>query len=142
MGGLLSDLSVKIFGDGADLPGILELYANPLISGFTTNPTLMRKAGIEDYEAFSKELLAAVPDRPISLEVFTDEFDDMERQALKIASWGDNVYAKIPVTNSRGDSSEKLVQRLAEQGRPVGIGVVEVARDGEGIDHRGVAAGW
>ena len=116
MGGLLSDLSVKIFGDGADLPGILELYENPLISGFTTNPTLMRKAGIEDYEAFSKELVAAVPDRPISLEVFTDEFDDMERQALKIASWGDNVYVKIPVTNSRGDSSEKLVQRLAEQG--------------------------
>jgi len=116
MGGVLDGLHVKIFGDGADLPGILELYQNPLISGFTTNPTLMRKAGIDDYEAFSRELLEAVPDRPISLEVFSDEFDDMERQALEIASWGDNVYVKVPVTNTRGDSAAKLVQRLAEQG--------------------------
>lgn len=116
MSGILDNLLVKIFGDGADLRTILDLYENPLISGFTTNPTLMRKAGIEDYEAFAKNLLAAVPDRPISLEVFTDDFDDMERQALKIASWGENVYVKIPVSNTRGEVSERLIRRLAEQG--------------------------
>src|SRR5579883_2788023 len=95
----VSDLKVKIFADGADLAGMRALYANPLIRGFTTNPTLMRKAGVTDYEGFAREVLAAIPDRPISFEVFSDDFDDMRRQALKIAGWGTNVNVKIPVTN-------------------------------------------
>ncbi len=92
------------------------MYANPLIRGFTTNPTLMRKAGITDYEAFAKDILTAVPDRPISFEVFADEFAEMERQALKISGWGENVYTKIPVTNTRRESSLDLVCRLARRG--------------------------
>jgi transaldolase len=110
------DLKVKLFADGADRAGILRMYANPLIRGFTTNPTLMRKAGVTDYEAFAKEIVSAVPDRPISLEVFADEFAEMERQALKISGWGANVYTKIPVTNTRRESSLDLVCRLARQG--------------------------
>ncbi len=112
----VADLQVKLFADGAEREGILRMYENPLIRGFTTNPTLMRKAGITDYEAFAKDILSAVPDRPISLEVFADEFDEMERQALKISRWGDNVYTKIPVTNTRRESSLNLVCRLARKG--------------------------
>jgi transaldolase len=102
----------KIFADGADRGGILELRRNPVIRGFTTNPTLMRAAQVDDYESFALDVLQLVPDLPISFEVFSDDFDDMERQALKISSWGDNVYVKIPVTNTRGESSEALQQRL------------------------------
>jgi len=109
----LADLNVKIFADGADKAGILELYRNPLVKGFTTNPTLMRKAGVGDYRSFARDILAAIPDRPISFEVLSDEFDEMERHALEISSWGDNVYVKIPITNTRGQSSCKLVRRLA-----------------------------
>lgn len=112
----LSDLKVKIFADGADMKGILEMYANPLIKGFTTNPTLMRKVGISDYEAFGREVLAKVPDRPVSLEVFADDFKDMERQALQIASWGKNVNVKIPITNTKGESAAPLIERLSKQG--------------------------
>ena len=112
----LGDLKVKVFADGADRAGILRMYANPLIRGFTTNPTLMRKAGVTDYEAFAKDILTAVPDRPISFEVFADEFAEMERQALKISGWGKNVYTKIPVTNTRRESSLDLVCRLARKG--------------------------
>jgi len=112
----LEDLQVKIFADGADKAGMLEMYANPLIKGFTTNPTLMRKAGISDYRAFAQDIIAAIPDRPLSFEVFSDEFDEMERQALEIASWGQNVYVKIPVTNTRADPSSELLCRLAEGG--------------------------
>src|SRR5690242_4811866 len=101
----LSDLKVKLFADGADKATILEMYRKPYIQGFTTNPTLMRKAGITDYEAFARDILASITDRPVSLEVFADEFDEMERQALKIAKWGDNVYVKIPVTNTRREPS-------------------------------------
>ncbi len=113
---MIERLKTKIFADGADLPSILELYQNPLIKGFTTNPTLMRKAGIADYESFGRELLARVTDRPVSLEVFADEFDDMERQALEIASWGPNVNVKIPVTNTRGESAAPLIERLSKEG--------------------------
>src|ERR1039457_6175027 len=95
-----TDLKVKLFADGADKEAMLDLYRNPLIQGFTTNPTLMRKAGISDYAAFARDILLAIPDRPISLEVFADEFDEMERQGRLIASWGTNVYVKIPVTNT------------------------------------------
>jgi len=109
-------MSVKIFADGAEKAPMLKLYANPQIKGFTTNPTLMRKAGITDYEAFAKDILTAIPDRPISFEVFADEFDEMERQAERIATWGDNVYVKIPVTNTRAESAAPLVARLAARG--------------------------
>lgn len=96
--------------------GILEMAASPMISGFTTNPTLMRKAGISDYEAFGREVLARVPDRPVSLEVFADDFETMERQALQIASWGKNVNVKIPITNTKGESSARLIERLSKAG--------------------------
>jgi transaldolase len=113
---LTDRLRVKIFADGAELPGMLEMYRNPLISGFTTNPTLMAKAGIRDYEAFAREVLQNIPDRPISFEVFADDFEEMERQARIITGWGDNVYVKVPVTNTRGQSARRLVQRLSHSG--------------------------
>ena len=109
----VEDLRVKIFADGADRAGILALAADPLIKGFTTNPTLMHAAGLRDFEAFARDALTCVGDRPISFEVFSDDFADMERQALKMAAWGDNVYVKIPVTNCAGETSAPLVRRLA-----------------------------
>ncbi len=109
----IRDLKIKLFADGADRHTMLELAKNPLISGFTTNPTLMRKAGITDYEAFARDVLEAIPDRPISFEVFADDFDEMERQACQIASWGDQVYVKVPVTNTRGESTAPLISRLS-----------------------------
>ena len=112
----LTDLRIKIFADGADKAGMLELYRNPIIKGFTTNPTLMRKAGVGDYRSFAREIITAIPDRPISFEVLSDEFDEMERQALEIASWGENVYVKIPITNTRGFSSHDLIYRLVRAG--------------------------
>jgi transaldolase len=112
---------VKIFADGADRASILDLAANPLIKGFTTNPTLMRKAGITDYEAFGRSLAREIPNRPFSFEVLSDDFGQMEQQALEIASWGGNVYVKIPITDTRGRSSAPLVKRLAEQGVKVNV---------------------
>ncbi len=108
-------LNVKIFADGADLDGIRKLAQNPLIQGFTTNPTLMRKDGVSDYAAFAKDMLGVIGGAPVSFEVFADEFNEMEAQALEIASWGDNVYVKIPITNTMGDSSVSLVGRLSAQ---------------------------
>jgi len=110
----LDSLAVKIFADGADLEGMIRLYRNPLIKGLTTNPTLMRKAGIQDYESFAKDALAFIKDKPISFEVFSDEFPEMKRQALKIRDWQQNVYVKIPITNSRGETSIPLIRDLAE----------------------------
>lgn len=107
------DLNVKIFADGADKATLLDLYPKPYIKGFTTNPTLMRKAGITDYAAFARDILGTVRDRPISFEVFADDFCEMERQARKLASWGDNVYVKIPVTNTRRESALELIAKLA-----------------------------
>ncbi len=112
----LAELNVKIFADGADQASMLELYRNPLIKGFTTNPTLMRKAGVPDFEAFALAVLKTITDRPISFEVFSDEFDEMERQARKIARWGQNVHVKIPITNTRGESSLPLARHLAQSG--------------------------
>lgn len=112
----ISDLKVKLFADGADKAAMLELYAKPYIQGFTTNPTLMRKAGISDYEAFARDIVKHIPDRPISLEVFADDFTDMERQARKIMTWGDNVYVKIPVTNTKREPSYELIRRLTKEG--------------------------
>jgi transaldolase len=110
------ELRVKIFADGAELPGMLALYRQPHIRGFTTNPTLMNKAGIRDYRGFAREVLAAIPDRPISFEVFSDDFADMERQAREIATWGENVYVKIPVTNTKRESAAPLIARLSHAG--------------------------
>ena len=112
----VADLKVKLFADGAEKRNMLELYANPVIRGFTTNPTLMRKANIGDYEAFARDILAAIPDRPISFEVFADEFDEMERQARRIATWGPNVYVKIPVTNTKRESACALIHELSHAG--------------------------
>jgi transaldolase len=111
----------KIFADGADRASILELAANPLIKGFTTNPTLMRKAGITDYESFGKSLARDIPERPFSFEVLSDDFDQMEQQALRIATWGENVYVKIPITDTRGRSSAALVKRLTMHGVKVNV---------------------
>ncbi|MDD2714770.1 MAG: transaldolase [Candidatus Wallbacteria bacterium] len=112
----IEDLKVKIFADGADKAGMLEMYAKPFIKGFTTNPTLMCKAGIKDYRAFALDILKSIPDRPISFEVFSDEFSEMERQAKEIAGWGKNVYVKIPITNTRREPSYDLVRRLSHAG--------------------------
>jgi transaldolase len=109
----LNSLKIKIYADGADRAGILDLYARPYIKGLTTNPSLMKKAGIRDYEAFARDILRTVTAKPISMEVFSDDFPEMERQALKIAAWGRNVYAKIPIMNSRGESSIPLIRGLA-----------------------------
>lgn len=124
----MSDLKIKLFADGADKIQILKYVADPLIKGFTTNPTLMRAAGVKDYEGFAHEILDAVRDRPISFEVFADEFADMERQARKIASWADNVYVKIPVTNTRGESSMDLVRRLSHSGVKVNVTAILTLR--------------
>src|SRR5437773_5139232 len=116
-----ADLKIKIFGDGADKSMMLRLYRNSLIQGFTTNPTLMRKTGISDYEGFARDILANIPDRPISFEVFADDFSEMERQAQKIASWCANVYVNIPVTNTRGEPSLDLICRLTRAGVKVNV---------------------
>jgi transaldolase len=111
----IEDMKVKIFADGADKAGILEMYRKPYIKGFTTNPTLMCRAGIRDYRAFAKDIISAVPDRPFSFEVFADDFSEMERQAMEISGWGSNVYVKIPVSNTRGESACGLVRTLASR---------------------------
>lgn len=112
----IDSLSVKIFADGADKNGMLEMYSKPFIKGLTTNPTLMKKAGIKDYEAFAKNILNTVTEKPISFEVFSDDLDEMERQALKIATWGENVYVKIPVTNTKSIPTYSLVKKLSDKG--------------------------
>src|SRR5690242_17954079 len=112
----VSELKVKLFADGAERKSMLELYANPAIRGFTTNPTLMRKADITDYESFAHDILSAIADRPISFEVFADEFDEMERQARLIDTWGPNVYVKIPVTNTKRESACELIHFLSHAG--------------------------
>jgi len=112
----VSELKVQIFADGADKASMLELYRQPYIKGFTTNPTLMRKAGVTDYERFAREILRSIPDRPISFEVFADDEIDMERQARKIARWAANVYVKIPVTNTRREPMYNLIRRLSADG--------------------------
>lgn len=120
----LSDLRVAIFADGAEKAGMLDMYANPYIKGFTTNPTLMRKAGVTDYEKFARDIVRAIPDRPISFEVFADDFAEMARQARKIATWGKNIRVKIPVTNTRRESTIPLCERLTQEGIPLNITAV------------------
>ena len=115
------ELKVKLFADGADKGGMLEMYANPLISGFTTNPTLMKVAGVVDYKSFAQEILSHINDKPISFEVFSDEFDEMENQALDIASWASNVNVKIPITNTKSESSVNLINKISEKGVSVNV---------------------
>ena len=117
----LQDMRIKVFADGADKSSLLRLYADPLIKGMTTNPTLMRKAGVTDYEKFAREILAIIKEKPISFEVFSDEFPEMRRQALKISRWQDNVYVKIPITNTRGEASLPLIRELAGEGVKLNI---------------------
>ena len=117
----LADLKVKIFGDGADKAGIVELAKNPHVKGFTTNPTLMRKAGITDYEAFARDVLAAIPTYPISFEVFADDNAEMLRQAKIIATWGENVYVKIPVTNTKRETTAPVIRELTRSGIKVNV---------------------
>jgi len=129
----LKDLKVKLFADGADKAGMLQLNANPLIQGMTTNPTLMRKAGLHDYETFAREVLQHVTQKPISFEVFSDEFPEMRRQGLKIKSWGSNVYVKIPITNTRGESSLPLVRELAQEGVKVNVTAILTLEQVQGV---------
>lgn len=112
----VDQLKVKIFADGADKAGMLEMYKRPYVKGFTTNPTLMRKAGVTDYEAAAKDILAAIPDRSISFEVFADDFSEMERQARRITTWGKHVSVKIPITNTKKESAIPLVRKLSQDG--------------------------
>jgi transaldolase len=120
----LIDLNTKLFADGADLDGMVAMYREPHIKGFTTNPTLMRKAGITDYRGFAKRVLAEIPDRPISFEVFSDELTDMERQAREISTWGEQVYVKVPVTNTRRQPAYDLVHRLSQAGVKLNVTAV------------------
>jgi transaldolase len=120
----LGQLKIRIFADGADLAGMLELSRRPHIQGLTTNPTLMRKAGVRDYRAFARDVLSVIRDKPVCFEVLADDFENIERQAQEIASWADNVYVKIPVTNTRGESSAPLIGRLT--GRQVKINVTAI----------------
>jgi transaldolase len=117
----LSELRVKLFADGAVKADILEMHRNPLIKGFTTNPSLMRKAGVTDYSAWAYDILQIIQDKPISFEVFSDDFDEMERQTNLIKTWGENVYVKIPITNSEGKSSIPLIRRLTCSGVKLNI---------------------
>ena len=111
----IEDLKVKIFSDGANKKDMLDMSSKTFIKGLTTNPTLMKKAGIKDYELFAKDILSTIKEKPISFEVFSDDFDVMERQAMEITSWADNVYVKIPITNTKKESSKELIKRLAEK---------------------------
>ena len=112
----VSELKIAIYADGADKSAMLDIYKNPWVKGFTTNPTLMAKAGITNYESFAREMVKAIPDRPISFEVFSDDFAEMETQALKISSWGKNVNVKIPITNTKKQYSYELIESLANKG--------------------------
>lgn len=136
-----ADLKIKVFADGADLSVMRALNANPFVSGFTTNPTLMRSAGVEDYKGFALEVLAAIPDKPISFEVFADDFPTMEAQAREIATWGQNANVKIPATNTKGESSAPLISRLSADGIVLNITVLfTVARVKEITDALDAAA--
>ncbi len=129
----LQQLKVRLYADGADKAGILSLNSNAAIQGMTTNPTLMRKAGIKDYEAFAKDILQSVTKKPISFEVFSDEFSEMKRQGLKIAAWGKNVYVKIPITNSRGESCLPLIRELAQQGVQLNVTAILTLNQVRGV---------
>ncbi|HUX11827.1 MAG TPA: transaldolase [Spirochaetia bacterium] len=127
------ELRTKIFADGADRDAILALNKKDYIKGFTTNPTLMRKAGITDYEKFARSILEEIPDKPFSFEVFADDFESMSKQADIIARWGDNVYVKIPITNTQGESAKDLIRRLAGRGYKLNITAMTTVNQAESI---------
>jgi transaldolase len=129
----LLDLPIKIFADGADREGIASLNAKPYIQGMTTNPTLMRKVGVTDYEKFAREVLEVVKEKPISFEVFSDEFPEMRRQALMIGKWQENVYVKIPITNTRGDSALPLITELSGEGVKLNITAILTREQVQGV---------
>lgn len=139
----IDELKVKLFADGADLQGMLAMHANPLIRGFTTNPTLMRKAGVTDYETFARQVLALIRDRPVSFEVFADDFEGMEQQARVIAAWGQNVYVKIPVVTTSGQFTGPVIRRLSRNEIPLNITAVmtvgQVAEVAEALDPKAPA---
>jgi transaldolase len=130
---VLLDLPIKIFADGADREGIASLNAKPYIQGMTTNPTLMRKVGVTDYEKFAREVLEVVKEKPISFEVFSDEFPEMRRQALMIGKWQENVYVKIPITNTRGDSALPLIEELSGEGVKLNLTAILTREQVEGV---------
>jgi transaldolase len=130
---VLEKIPIKIFADGADLPGIIDLYRKPFIKGFTTNPTLIKKTGTSDYEVFARSVLESVTDKPISFEVFSDEFPEMRRQALKIRDWQDNVYVKIPITNTRAESAIDLIRDLAAEGVKLNVTAILTRAQVEGV---------
>lgn len=127
------DMNVKIFADGAKKDEIFEMNKRSYISGFTTNPTLMKKAGIKDYKAFSLDILSQIKDKPISFEVFSDDFEEMEKQALEIASWGKNVYVKIPITNTKGVSSKQIIKKLSEKKVKLNVTAIMTSKQVEEI---------
>lgn len=121
MANIRNNLGVKLFADGADLNDMIQMSRKPFISGLTTNPTLMKKAGISNYESFAKDVIKEIPDKPLSFEVFSDELDEMKIQAEKISSWGENVFVKIPVTNTKGKSTSSLVRYLSQNGIKINV---------------------
>ena len=127
------ELKVKLFADGADKADMLEMYNNPLISGFTTNPTLMKTAGIKDYKSFALDILSHINDKPISFEVFSDNFDEMEKQALDIASWASNVNVKIPITNTKSESSVNLINNISEKGVSINVTAMMTLEQGKTV---------
>ena len=131
--GSIRDLNIKIFADGADMDGIMALYRNPLIKGFTTNPSLMRKAGVADYATFARQLVAAIPDRPISFEVFADDFEEMIAQGGIIASWASNINVKIPVTTTKGAFTGPVIRTLANSGVIVNVTAIMTAEQVERV---------
>ena len=133
MSAVLERLPIKIFADGADLEGIIDLYRKPFIKGLTTNPTLMRKVGVADYETFARSVLDNVVDKPISFEVFSDDFPEMRRQALKIRDWQENVYVKIPITNTKGDSALPLIADLAKENVKVNVTAILTEEQVKGV---------
>ena len=130
---ILENLPIKIFADGADLEGIIDLYRKPHIKGLTTNPTLMRKVGVTDYEAFARSVLEKVTEKPISFEVFSDEFPEMRRQALRMRDWQDNVYVKIPITNTKGASALPLIAELAAEGVKLNVTAILTTAQVKGV---------
>lgn len=132
-GRLNRSFRIKIFMDGADIAAMQAAYRSGAVSGFTTNPTLMRKAGIADYAAFAKAVIAAIPDSPISFEVFSDDFAAMEREARIIASWGGNTYIKVPITNTKGESALPLIRRLSAEGFSLNVTALTTLRQVEGV---------
>ena len=129
----ISNLKVKIFADGADLQGMFEMASKPYISGLTTNPTLMRKADVKDYELFARKVLESIDSKPISFEVFSDEIEEMKTQGKKIASWGNNVFVKIPITNTRGESTKSALAYLTDNGIKVNVTALMTTKQIEDI---------